>query len=337
LQGSLRLRILSSPHTREPSEAALGIAHEMSFADKALMLAGVGLPPIGLIVAIVLLWGHGVGWLQLGLLFGMYGVTVIGITVGYHRLLTHRAFETTAPIRFLLAAAGSMANQGQVIQWCAVHRRHHQASDREGDPHSPHLFGSGIVGLLRGMWHSHMGWLFEADPVGIERSVRDLVEDRAICFIDRTFMGWVVLGLIIPGAIGFAVLHTWSGAFSCLLWGGLVRMFLMHHATFSINSVCHIWGTRPFQSTDESRNNPIFGIVSFGEGWHNNHHAFPTSARHGLRWWQLDISWLFIRTLEITGLAWHVRVPSESAQAAKVRGATNAAPPNVAPATAAAS
>jgi stearoyl-CoA desaturase (delta-9 desaturase) len=221
---------------------------------------------------------------------------------------------------------GSMSLQGPVLEWCAIHRRHHQESDREGDPHSPHQFGPGFVGMLKGMWHSHLGWLFQPDAVDLKRSVNDLLEDRAVCLADSMFWVFVILGLVVPAAIGYAVHHTLAGAFAGLLWGGLVRIFVMHHATFAINSVCHIWGTRPFKVTDHSRNNPIFGLVSFGEGWHNNHHAFPTSARHGLKWWQIDISWIFIRGLCLVGLAWEPRVPSAQAIESRKRHAPTREP-----------
>jgi stearoyl-CoA desaturase (delta-9 desaturase) len=294
----------------------------MTIGDHFAMGSGVIIPFVAIIAAIVLLWGRGINALDLWMLIIGYALTVLGITVGYHRLFTHRSFETSAPVRFLLAVFGSMALQGPVIQWVAIHRRHHQESDRDGDPHSPHVFGGGMVGMLKGMWHSHIGWLFHPDPVDINRSVRDLLADPAVRAADRYFWWFVLLGLAIPAAIGGIASHSWIGAATGLLWGGLVRMFLMHHATFSINSVCHIWGTRPFKNTDHSRNNPIFGLVSFGEGWHNNHHAFPTSARHGLRWWQVDISWYFIRTLALLGLAKNIRRPSAAAMTAKLRSDT---------------
>jgi stearoyl-CoA desaturase (delta-9 desaturase) len=284
------------------------------------VLIAVVVPFIGLIAGVTMLWGRGFGWLELTLLLSMYALTVLGVTVGFHRLFTHRSFETIAPIHILLAIAGSMSLQGPVIKWCAVHRRHHQCADDEGDPHSPHHHGGGVTGMLKGMWHAHVGWIFENDPEDIARSVKDLTADRALLFVDRTFLVWVFLGVLIPTAIGFAVTGTWWGALSGFVWGGLIRIFVMHHVTWSINSVCHVWGARPYESGDHSRNNPIFGILGFGEGWHNNHHAFPTSARHGLAWWQFDITWIFIRTLSVLGLAWNLRVPNQAALQAKRRG-----------------
>jgi stearoyl-CoA desaturase (delta-9 desaturase) len=311
----------------------------MTRAQKIAVFIGVVAPFLTLVGAIILFWNRGIYWIDMVLLLSFYSLTVIGITVGFHRLFTHKAFEAVRPVRIFLAIAGSMALQGPVIKWCAVHRRHHQQSDRDGDPHSPYAFGDGFWAMVRGMWHSHVGWLFEDEPKDMHRSVGDLMADKDLVFIDRTFFLWFVIGLIIPAIIGWLVmgllgasegngrlspsgLFTASGAWGALhglFWGGGARVCLMHHATWSINSVCHIWGTRPYNSNDESRNNVIFGIVSFGEGWHNNHHAFPTSARHGLRWYQLDISWLFILTLKKLGLAWNLRLPSEAAMKAKAR------------------
>ncbi len=322
------MKLFSSPRTRLP----LGIEEpevELPFYEKFAIFLGVTVPVIGLIVGIVLLWGRAVGWLELSLMLVMYSLTVLGITVGYHRLFTHRSFETGPVVRYLLAVFGSMALQGPVIHWCAIHRRHHQQADKPGDPHSPHLHDGTFIGSIKSAWHSHIGWLFDPDSPGMDKGVNDLLADPVVSFADRTFMLYVILGLLIPALIGYAVTRSWWGALSCFIWGGLVRMCLMHHATFCINSVCHIWGTRPFQSADHSRNNPIFGVLSFGEGWHNNHHAFPTSARQGLQWWQVDFSWMLISTLKFFGLAWNVRVPSAAAMAAKARkpgSLANAAP-----------
>jgi stearoyl-CoA desaturase (delta-9 desaturase) len=284
-----------------------------------VMLAVAVVPFIGLIGAIFLFWGHGVGWLEVGLMIGMYCIAGYGTTIGFHRLLTHRAFETYQPLRAMWAIFGSMGVQGPVIRWCATHRRHHQTTDQEGDPHSPHLHGGGLKGLLAGLWHAHLGWCFQADPVGTSRSVKDLVDDRALNFIDRFFGLWVLLGLAIPTVIAGAYYGTWTGALSGFVWGGLVRIFTMHHVTWSVNSVCHVWGTRPYASKDESRNNPIVAMVALGEGWHNNHHAFPTSARQGLRWWEFDSSWIIIWVMSKVGLAWDVRVPSPDALNVKSR------------------
>jgi stearoyl-CoA desaturase (Delta-9 desaturase) len=291
------------------------------FREKAAMAFGVGLPFISLFVAIWLAWGHGVGIMEIALMLGMYSFTILGITVGFHRMFTHKAYEAVAPLRAIVAIAGSMAGQGPLIEWCALHRRHHQHSDRDGDPHSPHLHGEGIGGIFRGMIHAHFGWLFEREPEGLARCVPDLIGDRMLAFVDRFFWLWFLLGWIIPGLIAAAFTHTWTGFLSGVLWGGLVRTTLLHHVTWSINSVCHIWGSRPYACSDESRNNPIFGLLAFGEGWHNNHHAFPTSARHGLKWWQIDLTWITICALEKCRLIRNVRLPGESAMEVKRRAA----------------
>ncbi len=271
--------------------------------------AAVVIPFAGLVTALILVWGWGFGWVELGLLLGMYGVTAIGITVGFHRLFTHRSFETNAVVQFILAALGSMAIQGPVLKWVAIHRRHHQHSDEPEDPHSPHHSGRGVRGLIRGFWHSHVGWAFKADPPELERYVRDLTRSKSLRVADKLFLFWVVLGLVVPAVLGGLISWSWTGVLLGFLWGGAVRVFLVHHVTWCINSVCHLWGGRPYPEGDHSRNNFLFGILGMGEGWHNNHHAFPTSARHGLRWWQIDASYYFIQMLALVGLAWKVKRP----------------------------
>ena len=281
----------------------------MSRSQRVGLMVAVLLPLIGLGAAIGFLWGRGITWLELILFVAMYVITAGGITIGYHRLFTHSSFETPRFIRAIFAIAGSMAVQGPLLTWVAVHRKHHQHSDHDEDPHSPHAHGGGIIGMLKGMWHAHVGWIFEPKPQGLARYVKDLIDDRVVLVVDKLFPLWVALGLAVPAVIGGLITMTWTGALLGFIWGGLVRVFMVHHVTWSINSVCHVWGTRPFKSHDHSRNNFLFGVVGLGEGWHNNHHAFPTSARHGLRWWQIDMSYWVIRTLELCRLAWKVKVP----------------------------
>jgi stearoyl-CoA desaturase (delta-9 desaturase) len=307
------LNVLSSPRANDSHVGAKSLIEQLAMAF------GVGVPFLGLLAAIVLLWGHGIGWLDLLMLIGLYSFTILGVTIGFHRMFTHRALQGGPALRFILGVAGSMSAQGPVLEWCAMHRRHHQHSDREGDPHSPHLHDGGLAGMLKGMAHAHFGWLFAPEPEGLAKSVADLLADPVLVFVDRFFWVWMMLGWIVPGIVGGLVSHSWLGALEGLLWGGLVRTFLLHHVTWSINSVCHIWGTRPFGVTDESRNNALFGVLAFGEGWHNNHHAFPTSARHGLAWWQLDLTYVVIRILAAMKLVWNVRVPPASAMRAKRR------------------
>ena len=275
----------------------------------------VALPLLGLGAATVFLWGWGFGWTDMGLLIGMYVLTALGITVGFHRLFTHHSFETYRGVQLVLGALGSMAVEGSLLKWVALHRRHHQHSDRPGDPHSPHLHREGFLGVLRGLWHAHLGWVFLADPPDLERYVKDLNQSRLLRGVSALFPAWIVLGLVLPAVLGGVITLTWMGVWTGLAWGGLVRVFLVHHVTWSVNSVCHLWGFRPYRTTDESRNNFVFGILAMGEGFHNTHHAFPTSARHGLRWWQIDVSYYVIRALALTGLAWNVKLPSKLAQA----------------------
>lgn len=287
--------------------------------DRWLALVAVIVPFLGLIAATVMLWGRGFNWLYLGLLLGGYVLTAGGITVGYHRLFTHRSFKTGPVIKGILAVLGSMSMQGPVLRWVATHRLHHQHSDDTYDPHSPHAHGHGFVGMLKGIWHAHIGWFFTPAPANMARYVADFRDDRVVNISNKLFIVWVLLGVAVPAAIAYAVTGTWEGALLGFLWGGLVRIFLVHHVTWSINSVCHIWGSRPFRSHDESRNNAIFGILALGEGWHNTHHAFPTSARHGLRWWEIDLSYFTIRGLALVGLASDIRIPSRDRIEAKRR------------------
>jgi len=279
-------------------------------AHRLASAAGVLVPFLGLIIAIYGLWGWGITWVELMLLLVMYIFAGLGVTVGYHRLFAHRSFEAVGPVKFLLAVLGSMAVQGPVLRWVAIHRRHHQHSDQAEDPHSPHHYGGGVRGILAGFWHAHVGWIFEDDYPKLHRYVRDLNSDSLTRITSRLFGVWVFVGLLIPAVLGGVLTGTWTGALLGLLWGGFVRIFLGHHVTWSINSVCHLWGSRPYDRGDQSRNNLLFGVLGLGEGWHNNHHAFPSSARHGLKWWQLDMSYLVIRALELIGLARCVRLPA---------------------------
>jgi stearoyl-CoA desaturase (Delta-9 desaturase) len=283
------------------------LANAISVRMRLLNLTVVFLPFLGFVAVVVSLWGRGINLIDLSLLLGMYVLTAVGITVGYHRLFTHRAFETNKVVQFVLAILGSMAIEGPLLKWVAVHRRHHQHSDTHEDPHSPHEQGGGFIGILRGLWHAHMGWFFEPDPPNLPHYIKDLHQSRTLRVASALFPLCVTLGLLIPAALGGLLTGTWIGVVTGLLWGGLARIFLVHHVTWSINSICHLWGSQPFQTGDQSRNNFVFGTLGFGEGWHNNHHAFPTSARFGLRWWQIDLGYLFICVLVRLGLASRVR------------------------------
>ena len=281
-------------------------------------LIAVVLPFVAFVAAVLLLWGSWVDASDLVAFVVMYVIAGFGVTVGFHRLLTHRSFQTYKPVEYAFAAAGSMAVQGPVIDWVADHRKHHAHADEEGDPHSPHVdFEDGWRGALRGLFHAHMGWLFVSQGQARRRKYApDLLEDRGMRILSRSFPWLVLLGLAIPFLVGLALDQTLAGALSALLWGGLVRIFLQHHITWSINSVCHFFGRRRFDIEDESTNVFWLALLSFGESWHHNHHAFPRSARHGLRWWEIDISALLIGALERLGLAWNVtRIPVERQQA----------------------
>jgi stearoyl-CoA desaturase (Delta-9 desaturase) len=259
-------------------------------------------------------WNELLHWHDLVVFAIVYMLTGLGVTVGFHRHLTHRSFKTSSALRGTLAALGSAAIEGPVISWVADHRKHHAFADEEGDPHSPHVgHGGGLRGTVRGLFHAHMGWLFIHTQRGSKvRYARDLLADPVIRFVDRTFLLWVIAGLAVPFGLGWALGGTLTAGLTGLLWGGGVRMFVVHHVTYSINSLCHVFGRRPFDTDDESRNLAWLALPTFGEAWHNNHHAFPTSAFHGLRRWQLDPSALVIRALERLGLVWDVvRVPPE--------------------------
>jgi stearoyl-CoA desaturase (delta-9 desaturase) len=278
------------------------------------------LPFLLLGLAVWQTWNRELHWRDVAIFVAMYVPCGLGVTVGFHRLLTHRSFKTSKWLRALFAIMGTMAIEGPVIDWVTFHRQHHAYSDKPGDPHSPHTgHGEGFRGALSGLAHAHLGWLFEQVQRGShERYAPDLLADPVICFIDRTFLFWSLLGLAIPFGLGYLLGGTLGAALTGLLWGGAVRMFVLHHVTYSINSLCHFFGSRRFATDDESRNLLWLAPLSFGESWHNNHHAFPTSAFHGMRRYEVDISGLLIATLERVGLAWDVQRIGAQRQAAKV-------------------
>ncbi len=278
---------------------------------RAIVLAVVIIPLLATGLAVVLLWQRAVSLRDLILLAVIYSLVALGVTVGYHRMLTHRSFVPNPIVKTVLLILGSMALEGDALQWAATHTKHHALADRPGDPHSP----------LDGFVHAHLGWIFAETDAKPERYVKHLLQDRIVMFVSRTNLIWVVLALAIPTAIG-GLLGGWGGALTGLLWGGLVRQFLTHHVTWSVNSVCHTFGKRAFETNDRSRNEWVVGLLGFGEGWHNNHHAFPRSAFHGLRWWQFDLAGYTIRLFEATGLAHDVYRVSPTMQAARLDRAT---------------
>jgi stearoyl-CoA desaturase (delta-9 desaturase) len=277
----------------------------MTRLERNANLAGVVVPFVGVLAAVVLLWNRAVDGTDLAILGAMYLITAVGVTVGFHRLLTHRSFQTHPWLERTFAVMGSLSVQGSVMDWVADHRKHHAHTDEEGDPHSPHVgHGSG----LRGLWHAHTGWLMETQgQADWKRYAAELYEDRAMRRIGKSFPWLALASLLIPTLAGFA-LHgfTAGGALRGLVWGGLVRIFFVHHITWSVNSVCHFFGSRRFDIEDRSTNVGWLSLLSLGESWHHNHHAFPRSARHGLRWYELDPSALIISGLERVGLAWNV-------------------------------
>ena len=273
---------------------------------------------LGLVVWQV--WGDFLRWSDVIVFVIMYVATGLGITVGFHRYFTHRSFKTSRPVRATLAVLGSAAIEGPIISWVADHRKHHTFADQEGDPHSPHVdHGVGFRGAFKGLLHAHVGWLFIHTQRGLRRRyARDLIDDPIVEFVDRKFFYWAIGGLVAAFLLGWAIGGSLYAGLTGLLWGGAVRMLVVHHVTFSINSLCHFFGRRRFETDDESRNLLWLAPFSFGESWHNNHHAFPTSAEHGMRKWELDWSALLIRAMERVGLVWDViRVDRERQESRK--------------------
>jgi stearoyl-CoA desaturase (delta-9 desaturase) len=269
------------------------------------------LPFLGTLVALGLLFYRPIGAVDIGLFFSMWLLTGLGLTVGYHRLFTHRAFSTSVVTSCIFIVMGSMAGRGQMLSWVAMHRRHHELSDHDGDLHSPNLHGATFMGRLRGFLHAHLTWMIEHDYPNVAHYVPDLMAERTLVAVNRYYYTWVLLGLVIPAAIGGLAAGSLWGAVTGFLWGGVVRMFAVEQAMSAINSVTHIFGARPFLTReDNSRNLGVMALLAWGEGWHNNHHAFPYSAAFGLRWFEFDPGFMLVKLLEALGLAWNVKVPS---------------------------
>lgn len=277
------------------------VSSQTTRLSRLTMFFVVVLPFCALVGGVYQVWGWGVDVSLLLLLLIFHCIAGLGITIGFHRHFTHRSFKTTNFIRLILGACGSMAMQGSVKAWVLTHRTHHLHSDEEGDPHSPYR---------QGLVHAHFGWLFSMWPAGDRKNISDLDNDPVVTFIDRTDWLWLILGFILPAAIEGMLSWSWTGFLLGAIWGGAIRIFFGQHITWSINSVCHVWGKRRFNTADESRNNWIFGFLGFGEGWHNNHHARQFWARHGIGRGEIDFSWYVIWALKRLGLAWDVKVPS---------------------------
>ena len=308
-----------TPPTATIDPSTPGVTQAPSRLERTILGIFVGVPLIAVVVAAPI--AAVVGWvtvLDLVMLAVLYVIGVHGITIGYHRLFTHEAFTAGRTMRAVLALAGSLAVEGRVVDWVADHRKHHQYSDVDGDPHSPWEYGPGTRGLIRGFTHAHIGWLFTYTGTDTRKYAPDLLADRAIDRISRLWPMSAIISMVIPTAIGFAV-DGWSGALRAFFWVTLVRVALVHHMTWSINSVCHVWGRRPFATRDHSANVAWLAPISGGEAWHNYHHADPTSARHGVQRWQLDTSAAVIRLMERGGLVSAVKWPSQERIARRLK------------------
>lgn len=303
--------------------ATLG-GDEQSRTEQVALGAFIVVPFLAVLAAIPIAWGGWLGWTDLAIMAVMYVVTLHGVTVGFHRLFTHKSFKPNRAVKNALAVAGSLAIQGPVVRWVADHRKHHKFSDRDGDPHSPWKYGTSLGALVKGLWHAHMGWLFDVEQTPQRKYAPDLMNDPDIVRISRLFPLWVGVSLVAPAVAGGLVTWSWQGAVTAFFWGSLVRISLLHHVTWSINSICHAIGDRPFVSRDKSANVWWLAIPSGGESWHNLHHADPTCARHGVMRGQVDTSarliWMFEKAGWVHDVRWPVqeRIQSKlvSAQAA---------------------
>jgi stearoyl-CoA desaturase (delta-9 desaturase) len=299
------------------------ISHRRGPGEMIVLKTFLLVPFAALLAAVPLVWGWGLTWIDLALAAAFYVFATLGVTVGYHRYFTHGAFKASRPLRVALAIAGSMAVQGSVIFWVASHRRHHAFADRDGDPHSPWLFGTSPAALLRGFWHAHMGWMFGREVTNADRFAPDLLADPDVRWVNRYFWLWITASLTLPALLGGLLSWSWWGVVTAFFWAGLVRIAFLHHVTWSVNSVCHLIGDRPFTSRDRAANFWPLALLSMGESWHNSHHADPTCARHGVLRGQVDVSARVIWAFERLGWATEVRWPRAERLAAKrVRSAT---------------
>jgi len=294
----------------DPSTTAPLVEGRKSVLEQSLVIAFMIIPVVALVAAVMLTWGWGITLLDVVIATIAYFGTGLGVTVGFHRHFTHKSFKATRPMKVALAITGSLAFQGSIVSWVADHRRHHAFSDKEGDPHSPWLFGTGPLALVRGFWHAHMGWLFDRDKTNARRFAPDLLADRDVAAVDRQFVLLTAVSLGVPALLGGLLSWSWWGALTAFLWGGLVRVGLLHHVTWSINSICHMAGRRPFGTRDRSANVWWLAVLSFGESWHNLHHADPTCARHGVKRGQIDMSARLIWLFEKFGWVHSVRWPT---------------------------
>jgi stearoyl-CoA desaturase (delta-9 desaturase) len=286
------------------------VSHQASWGELLTIRLFLFVPFMALVILVPAVWTWGISWIDLALAAAMYVVSMLGVTVGYHRYFTHHSFKAKRFLRISMAISGGLAVQGSVIPWAADHRRHHAFSDREGDPHSPWEFGTSPFAVLKGMWHAHMGWMMCRDRTSVERFAPDLAADKDLQKIDKLFPLWVTFSFLVPSLVDGLITWSWRGLLTGFIWGGLARIILQNHVTWSINSICHMIGDRPFKSRDRSANFWPLAILSMGEAWHNLHHADPTSARHGVLRGQVDISARTIWIFEKLGWAHDVRWPT---------------------------
>jgi stearoyl-CoA desaturase (delta-9 desaturase) len=289
--------------------SAVDVSDQKAPWEQVLLVVFIAVPFLAVAVAVPIAWGGFLGWSDIVLLLGFFALTSLGITVGFHRYFTHGAFKAVRGLRVALAIIGSLAIEGPVSRWVADHRKHHAFSDKEGDPHSPWRYGPGIWSLSKGLFYAHMGWLFDVEQTPLARYVPDLIEDRDITRVSRAFPALVAVSLISPAVLGALMTWSWQGAVTGFFWGSLVRIALVHHVTWSINSICHVFGEKPFRSRDKAGNVWWLAIPSMGESWHNLHHADPTCARHGVEKGQIDASARVIRWFEMAGWVYEVRWP----------------------------
>jgi stearoyl-CoA desaturase (delta-9 desaturase) len=275
------------------------------------------LPALGTIAAIFLCWWRRPTATDLTLFFVLWAATGFSLSIGYHRLFTHRAFKAATPVRMALTIFGCMAARSSMITWTAQHRRHHELADHDGDVHSPNLHGHTLFGRLRGLWYSHFTWMLEHDYPNVAYYVPDLLADKPVVAIDRMYYRWIMLGMVTPALLGGIISHSWMGALTGFLWGGVLRQFVVAQQVSALNSLTHMFGSRPFKMRDNnSHNNAMFGLITWGEGWHNNHHAFPNAAKFGFRWYQVDPGYSVICLMEKFGWVWDVRRPEPERVAA---------------------
>lgn len=297
--------------TPAPIRGTLG-GEQKNWAEQFALALFIGIPFAALVAAVPVMWGWGLSWLDVVLAVVMYAITGHGITIGFHRYFTHGSFKAGRKVRIGLAIAGNMAVQGPLVRWVADHRKHHKYSDQDGDPHSPWRYGSGVRALTKGMWWAHMGWLFDVEQTPQDKYAPDLLKDADMVRVSRQFPLWVAVSLMLPTLAGGLITWSWQGALTAFFWAGLVRVGVLHHVTWSINSICHAVGNQPFRSRDKSGNVWWLAVPSMGESWHNLHHADQTAARHGVLRGQLDSSARIIRWMEKLGWVSDVRWPDRA-------------------------